>query len=252
MDVYLNEINGIADAICSLYMTKRSWAPELYSKVRNACDTVLDRYGSIKEEARENDPETYDFFINEIYKVLKWGKVHTTIIRFIDLSFTVNGLHRAGQDDWDAHAMRFQNRIIRASTRVGDEWLGTPKSNFYEDKIITTEEAITMNTSAKEREILIPDEFVDVVGNTWVKKPNGYVKKEYANDKDVVRGLYMESIPSMFIFRCDLADFCHVYKLRNKKSGANPEVKELAENIAILLGSALPMITPEYLLSVEI
>ena len=42
------------------------------------------------------------------------------MLDFVTISVTVEGIHRAGQDDWDAHAKRFDNRIIRSSTRLAD------------------------------------------------------------------------------------------------------------------------------------
>jgi thymidylate synthase ThyX len=45
----------------------------------------------------------------------------------------------------------------------------------------------------------------------------------------------MLSIPSSFIFQVNLAEFCHIYKLRNKNTSAHPEVRELCERIADLI-----------------
>ena len=73
-------------------------------------------------------------------KLFKWGVKHYTMLRFIDLSFTVYGLHRAGQDDIDAHAMRMNNRIIRSSTRLADFSRGET-SEYSADKIIPTDVA---------------------------------------------------------------------------------------------------------------
>ena len=48
------------------------------------------------------------------------GRKHITVLRYIDISIMTEGLHRAGQDDIDAHARRFDNRIIRSSTRLAE------------------------------------------------------------------------------------------------------------------------------------
>ncbi len=50
--------------------------------------------------------------------------------RFLDFSFTVYNLHRAGQDDLDSHAKRMENRIIRSSTRLADFAAGE-MSDYY-------------------------------------------------------------------------------------------------------------------------
>ena len=50
--------------------------------------------------------------------------------------------------------------------------------------------------------------------------------------RDVKRGLYMLSIPSNFIFKINVTEFAHVYKERNCKGGANPEVKAAVEDMA--------------------
>ena len=64
------------------------------------------------------------------------------MLRFIDISVTVEGLHRAGQDDWDSHAARFNNRIIRSSTRLAS--FGYEMSEWYQDKIIPTDAALDL------------------------------------------------------------------------------------------------------------
>ena len=89
-------------------------------------------------------------------------------------------------------------------------------------------------------------------GITYVKGVNGYIRQGMENNKDVKRGLYMLSIPSNFIFRCDLANFAHVYKQRGQHGGANPEVKQGAEMMLNLLEIGQPTVTREVLLNVEI
>ena len=42
----------------------------------------------------------------------------------------------------------------------------------------------------------------------------------------------MLSIPSNFIFKINLTEWAHVYKERNEKGTANPEVKLCCEGIA--------------------
>ncbi len=47
----------------------------------------------------------------------------------------------------------------------------------------------------------------------------------------------MLSIPSTFVFKCNMTEFAHVYKERGTHGTANPEVKEWAENIVDALES---------------
>lgn len=224
MKVYVNEISGIADAIVSMFMSKRTWSREFETEIREVCEAVLERNGKLK--AYETADENVEKFSKWMDSLTKWGWQHTTLLRFIDISVTVEGLHRAGQDDWDSHAKRFNNRIIRSSTRLAN--YGNEISEWYEDKVIPTDLALS------ELGIDLPDT-ITVKGETYVKGINGYIKEEYKDNKDVKRGLYMLSIPSNFIFKVDLTEWAHVYKERNAKGAANPEVKLCCESIATQL-----------------
>lgn len=240
MKVYLNSIDGIADAFVSLLMSKRSWTPEKESYVRELCSRILTRDGEMRGYASDADLDAYN---KQMRALLKWGTHHITLLKYIDLSFTVEGLHRAGQDDWDAHAQRFQNRIIRSSTRLADFHAGEI-SDWYRGKIIPTDLAL------EHLDITLPEQ-IEQDGQTYVRAVNGYIREDLKDNKDVKRGLYMLSIPSNFIFRCNLADFAHVYQQRGQHSSANPEVKEAAEMMAELLSECQPMITREVLLDVK-
>lgn len=241
MRVYLNSIDGVADAFTSLLMSRRTWTREKEEELRRLCDAVTTREGFLREDAA---PQDLAIFAKHMNALLKWGVHHITLLKFIDLSFTVEGMHRGGQDDWDSHAERFHNRIIRSSTRLADFYDGEV-SEWYKDKIVPTDEALSI------LHISVPDT-IEKDGVTYVKGVNGYIRQGMENEKDVKRGLYMLSIPSNFIFRCDLANFSHVYKQRGKHGGANPEVKQGAELMADLIEAAQPKITREVLLNVEI
>ncbi|MCL2873630.1 MAG: hypothetical protein FWE29_01710 [Defluviitaleaceae bacterium] len=226
MNVYLNEITGIADAITSMFMSKRSWTKEKEDHVRDVCDSVLNKNGSLRstnEIIQSGNLSKLEDFNGWMDSLVKWGWKHTTMLRFIDMSMTVEGLHRAGQDDWDAHAKRFNNRIIRSSTRLAT--FGDEVSEWYSDKIVSTD--VAMKTLGMD----LP-QTVQIDGSTYVKSVNGYVHEDFKEDLDVKRGLYMLSIPSNFIFKVDLAEWAHVYKERNINGTANPEVKRLCELIA--------------------
>lgn len=233
MNVYLNSITGIDDAIVSMYMSKRNWSRELEKEIRRACGNVLDEHGLIYGHTNVVD---FTNVCDWIDKLVKFGWRHITLLKFIDISVTVEGLHRGGQDDWDSHAKRFDNRIIRASTRLAD--FGNEVSDWYKDKIIPTDEAMSILG------IQSPDE-IEIDGVKYVKAINGYVRADMANDRDVKRGLYMLSIPSSFIFKSNLADFAHVYKERNIDGTANPEVKELCETICDQIEVCIPAFNRE-------
>ncbi len=232
MNVYLNKISGIDDAIVSMYMSKRTWTRLLECEIRATCNELLSSKGEYLSKGEKfYPPGAIKRFQDYMDKLTKWGQEHITMLRFIEFSITVEGLHRAGQDDWDAHAMRYNNRIIRTSTRMSK--FGNELSDYYKGKILPTDMAL------EKLGIVIPDEFEED-GETWVKTTNGYVKKRYMADKDALRGLYMLSIPSNFVFKVNLTEWAHVYKERNTAGHAHPEVKECCEAIADALESAVP------------
>lgn len=191
MNVYLNEVRGIPDAITSMFMSKRSWTRDMEIEIRRVCGRVLDRTGRFQIDPHADDPDVGQY--NEwMHKLTKWGVQHITMLKFIDLSITVEGLHRGGQDDWDAHAKRFDNRIIRSSTRLA-RFGQDEMSDWYKDKIMTTDAAL------KRLDVDIPEK-IDVDGVPYVKAANGYVREDLKDDNDAKRGLYMLSIPSNFIY----------------------------------------------------
>lgn len=233
MEVYLNRVDGLDDAVLSMYYSKRTIGRKEELEIRrriHACQDMTGQYGPIGAllpgTAGTDAADMLD-------KLFKWGKRHITMLRFVNLGFTVYGLHRGGQDDWDAHAYRFNNRIIRQSTRLGTFGPGE-MSDWYKGKIIPTDMALAILG------IKTPDEITGPDGNAYVKSVNGYVLKGHENDKDYRRGLYMMSIPSSFIFQIQLTEFCHVYKERNKFGTANPEVKICCESMTDQLAQALP------------
>lgn len=238
MKVYLNEISGMADALVSMYMSKRTWTPELDAQIR----TDYEKYFHGSVYTCKNETERTE---KRIKTFCKYAWEHTAMLDFVTISATVEGIHRAGQDDWDAHACRFNNRIIRASTRLADFKEGE-MSDFYKGKIIPTDVAIEeiMNSH-------LPDA-IEKDGQCYVKTVNGYILEELKNDRDVKRGLYMESIPSNFIFKCNMAQWAHVYRLRNKNGTANPEVKQLAEMLQDEIEKQMPWFDREFLAKVMI
>lgn len=237
MKVYLNEITGMADGLVSMYMSKRTWTPELDKEIRD--DWWL--YYNLPE------PETNlrGRVQKRIELFCKYAWMHTTMLDFITISATVEGIHRAGQDDWDAHACRFNNRIIRSSTRLADFKEGE-MSDFYKGKIIPTDVAIEeiMNSH-------LPDA-IQKDGHCYVKTVNGYIRDDLKDNRDIKRGLYMESIPSNFIFKVNMAQWAHVYRLRKKGGTANPEVQQLAEMLQDEIEKNMPWFNREFLAKVQI
>ena len=240
MNVTVNSITGFEDAFVAMYMSKRTWTPELDKDIRSTCDAVLDRNGRI---VNDYDAESLEKFNKWLGMLLRMGRRHITVLRYIDISIMTEGIHRGGQDDIDAHARRFDNRIIRSSTRLA-EFSEGEMSDYYRGKIISTDEALNILN------IDIPDSF-EFMGRTYYKSPNGYIKEGYEDNKDVKRGLYMLSIPSNFVSKINLCEWGHVFKERNKNGGANPEVKEWAEEVMKQITDMHNQITRDYVLSIE-
>lgn len=242
MKATVKSITGFEDAFVSMFISKRTWTPELDIEIRRVCDNVLDKHGHIYDllSIEKEDREKFNKWLEML---LRMGRKHITVLRFIDISIMTEGLHRAGQDDVDAHARRFDNRIIRNSTRLAT-FSDDEMSDWYKDKIMTTDRA------ARELGITLPDNF-ELNGEKYVKSPNGYVKEQYEDNKDVKRGLYMLSIPSNFISKINLCEWGHVFQHRNKDGGANPEVKEWAEMVMQQITNYHEQITRDYVLSIE-
>ena len=238
MDIYLNEVTGIADAITTLFFSRRSWTREKEEEIRRVCDAVNDRHGRFIA-GNDEDVRKYNQWMGQL---MKFGQRHITMLRFIDFSFTVQGMHRAGQDDWDSHAKRFENRIIRSSTRLAD--FGYEMSDWYKGKIIPTDLALA------SLGIELP-ETLEVDGQKYIKRINGYVREDCKDDRDVKRGLYMLSIPSDFIFKVNLTEFSHVAKERNGDGTANPEVKLACETMIERAHDYQPSVTRELLLMIK-
>lgn len=117
-------------------------------------------------------------------------------------------------------------------------------SDWYKDKIITTDKACELNG------IILPSE-IERNGKKYIKAVNGYIREDLKDNKDVKRGLYMLSIPSNFITKCNLTEFSHIFKERNRDGGANPELKECVEEMVVQMNHWHPQITRELLLEIK-
>lgn len=240
MEVYLNSIDGIADAITTMYMSKRSWTREKEEHIRDVVEKCTSRNGFIYDR---QDKETYEEFTDMLNKLFKWGKRHFTMLRFIDFSVTVEGLHRGATDDFDSHAKRLENRIIRSSTRLAT-YETEEISEWYQNKIIPTD--IMLAYLGVET----PDK-IEYSGSTYVKGTNGYIKKGFENNNDVKRGLYMLSLPMNFIFKVNLTEFAHIMKERDKNSHANPELQMMIESLYEQINKQYKWITREFLYDIK-
>ena len=240
MNVTVNSITGFEDAFVAMYISKRTWTPKLDREIRATCNNVLDKNGKIINDC---NTEILEKFNKWLEMLLRMGRKHITVLRYVDISIMTEGIHRAGQDDIDSHARRFDNRIIRSSTRLA-EFSNREMSDYYKGKIIPTDEALDILN------INIPKTF-EFMGRTYYKSTNGYIKEEYKDNKDVKRGLYMLSIPSNFISKINLCEWGHVFSERNENGGANPEVKEWAEETMRQITNIHSQITRDYVLSIE-
>lgn len=237
MKVYLNEISGLWQAIVSMYLSKRTWTREKEQRIMEIYERNFDRHGKLIRE--EPDDEMKKLLV----PLFKWAPLHITMGKFIDFRFTVEGLHRGAQDDFDSHAKRFDNRIIRSSTRLAN--YGAEKSDWYHDKIITTDEMLS------HLKIDLPKEFEGKDGTKYVRVANGYVKEADAENHDVTRGLLMLSIPSNFTFACNCTEFAHIVKERDKNSHAAPELRDCIEGMLQQIHQWLPYCTREFFYSVK-
>lgn len=218
MQVYVNTITGIDDALVSLMMSKRSYTREKELEIREKVRTLKDS----------------DWFRKQMNSLHKYGVAfgHTTLLRYIDISITVEGIHRAAQDDLDAHAKRMDNRIVRASTRLASFSDGE-KSDWYKDKILYPFEAL------QAAGIDVPDK-IQVGDITYVKTDFGYINHKDRNTQDVKRGLYPLAIPSNCIFKIQLPELAHIIQFRNKYDGhAHPELWDLCDAIVEQLNASI-------------
>lgn len=239
---YLNGLDGLDDAIISLRMSKQSIDREGEIELRRLCYKVMGS-GSRLRPSDDGNNENRNKLNEMIDKLCIYGKKHITLLKFIDLSVTVYGLHRGGCDDLDSHAKRMDNRIVRSSTRLSTKNMDKV-SEWYEDKIIPTDAALAILG------IKTPDHIV-VDGVTYVKATNGYIREDMKDVNDAKRGLYMMSIPTQFIFKINLAEFAHIVKLRDKNGTAAPELQYVIEQILMQLEHIIPQFNREFLYEVE-
>lgn len=233
MKVYLNEINGLWAAIDAMYFSKRTWTREEEEKLMRMYRENYDECG----KCRLGEGYITTEFNKLMDNLFKWSTSHITLAKFLDFTFTVEGLHRGAQDDFDSHAKRLDNRIVRSSTRLSK--FGDEKSDWYKGRILSTDEALKMVDIPKPAEIVVD-------GVTYVACTNGYVREDLKDDKDTLRGLYMLSIPSNFIFKCNGTEFAHIINERDSESHAAPELRLMIEECKRLIVQEIPQYNTDW------
>lgn len=244
MSITLVEVSGIPHALAALKQSKRHYDLDGHLEDIQFYREVSDERGFILPE-NELCADAAAKVVSDLTKLAKWGAGvdqgnagtwidagHETLLRYIDFTFVVENLHRGGMDDLDSHAKRFDNRIVRSSTRLG-KYQQNEMSPWYVGKIHSVEDV------CKALGYELP-ESTEIDGQEFVKSPGGYVRKDLADDNDALRGNYPLSIPMSAIMKIDLFDLRHVYKRRNIFTHANPELKEYIEDLANQIEQAIP------------
>lgn len=242
MEVKLVEMHSLRDCLRSLYESKRSWNKDVEARLESLCNNLSYNGKPIDWMLDDDD------FKKEVDKLFKYGRKHTTLLRFLDMSVVVSGLHRGATDDFDSHAKRLENRIVRSSTRLAKYGEGE-MSDWYKGKILPLDLVVNNKLG-----IELPEKIVDE-GETFVRTINGYIREDLKDNNDVLRGLYMLSIPMNFTFKVNVIEFAHIYRERGSKAGgangtAAPELQEMVESLASQLQNWYPQLTRSYLLSI--
>lgn len=252
MAITLTEVNGLAAADASLKQSKRSFKMEQYQEVMKLIYNHSDYRGFILPPS--NDPgrntqryqDEHNKIVEMLNKLAKWGagvgqessgtwidSGHETLLRYIDLTFIVENCGYATVADLDAHVMRFNNRIIRSSSRIA-KYDELETSWWYQDKNLGLAEVA--NVIGLE----FPEKFTDKNGKVWVRAQNGYVPEGFDNNGDYTRGNYPLHIPMNAICKINLFDLRHVYKRRNAYTHATQELRHDIEGLADQVEAAIP------------
>lgn len=272
MKVHLVKIEGYEAAINALRMsTGKFYSYEKLRDIQQLVWLMTDDRGFLNDESRyRNNFETamwtdrertqrnskvtgiYQEDLLEFKRLLGLTKNqamgennHHTLMMYLDITFITEDMHRGAQDDLDAHAKSFDNRITRFSTRLA-EFDNVELSDWYKDKVITFAEVDSILGRDDIRKQL-PTQFFDGE-KLYIKTPFGYVLEKHSQvpaknglDKDVQRGLMPLGMKSTAQWKANLHSLRYVYMMRSKKTKANPELKEAMEQLADLLEEHLPV-----------
>lgn len=304
--VHLYKVSGYEEAIMSLRMSKGKHyslekAKEIQELVYVCTDQIGGRNSSVEYTIKlrsidysSNKKITGDYHtdMSEFERLLgltfdnAMGKFnHHTLMKYIDISFFTEGLHRGAQDDLDAHAIAFNNRITRFSTRLAE--IDEPKlSEWYRDKIIPFHDAhhiifaqgvqhcasefadhdekelahlISENEGGHFHEgTTMPEEII--IESHYRKEKLvfkytafGYVLENFADMskksglyKDVVRGGMPIGMESDALWKSDMFNLRYVYHMRSKLTKANPELRDAMEMLADQIEETIPVFGPYF------
>ena len=99
MKVTVTSITGFYEAFVSMFMSKRTWTPDLDKEIHEVCKMVLDNDGKLNDFRKQESIEKFNKWLDML---LRMGKRHITVLRYIDITIMTEGLHRAGQELIDA------------------------------------------------------------------------------------------------------------------------------------------------------
>lgn len=280
MEFKLYKASGYEESIMALRMSKGSYFSwEKALKIQHLADVVTDHRGflanpetyhhnlqsmiSVKQDDDVNHDGNageisgdYQTDVQEFLRLIAltmnnaMGKQkHHTLMKYIDISFFTIGLHRGGQDDLDAHAIAFNNRITRYSTRLADIDDVT-MSEWYKDKVIPLHDAVDIADKRTNGGVKLPGE-IEIGDRIFKYTPFGYIVEPYADAnngvaKDVKRGGMPLGMESHGIWKIDLWNLRNIYRLRSKLTRANPELKEGMEQLADQIEKSIPMYGPYF------
>ncbi len=249
MEITYLKISGWDGAIRSMYMSLGNYTPELENTLK-LCHAIEEYKDSMKMapnaipsdsvSALVSFDDIMSWYEQEKQKVIKFGSKHITLLRYLDITMTVKGLHRGAQDDFDAHAERFDNRIVRMSTRTKNNENIIELSDYYKGKVLSfvdINDAITLPAT------------IEKSGEIYRKTSLGYVNEKYLDDKDVRRGLIPLAIASTFTVKVQITEYCHVVRERNSGGNAHPELKQLIEMSIPLIEEQVPEFNREFFMT---
>lgn len=260
MDIPYLRITGWGGAIRSMYMSNKNYTAELEEKLLR-CEEAYNAYNTIEpykpcdsnlQVRLENNyicmtetmyGDNAKWFENEINKVIKIGKRHITLLRYVDVEWVVDGLHRGAQDDFDSHAERFDNRIVRMSTRTNNDDKLAEISDWYKGKILTFQDLSDIFNMPEE---------VEKDGVIYTRTPFGYIQKDVIGtpiERDVRRGLVPLAVSSTFIVKCQITELCHVYRERNRNGNAAPELKDMIEMVVEKISEQYPVLNRDFFIN---
>jgi hypothetical protein len=235
MKVNLISFSGWQDALNTLFISRGNWNEDISNKIHKYTTACTDSFGRLNIDSLFLTDQEKKEFKSWLDSLFRYGKMHITMLRFLDACFVVSGLHRGGQDDFDAHAKRFDNRIIRLSTRIAamkdtiPETMDLPVSDFYKDKILTLGQVCKILGYELPENVLFE-------GQLYSRSLNGYVVQDMKDDPNVKRGLYNLGLSSTFIFKVNMCEYPHVRDLRSRHDGihkqrghAHPELWDLMD-----------------------